>query len=291
MNKIVLIVVVGTTTVLPAVFGYNYGQSLSHAYSKGGGGGGGGGYDDHYAPQPYKFGYDIKGDYGGGLYQNEMGDEYGNKKGSYGYTDSYGIYRQVDYIADKHGFRATIKTNEPGTANENPASVYIHSNAPAVDYTSAEGGGYNSAANGYGKKLSSSGSRYGVGGMTAATSYIKSSSPSYSDGSNQIGLYKSASYAIPQYSSAAKTFHPMINRNKASQAAVAASSSSSIYQMPAYYMEPKTVYKNIPYKASASNPVPKTLHLNDKQISQLYGVQMIANLQKDFQRIKNRQKY
>lgn len=40
------------------------------------------------------------------------------KTGSYGYTDSYGIYRQVDYIADKHGFRATIKTNEPGTANE-----------------------------------------------------------------------------------------------------------------------------------------------------------------------------
>lgn len=34
--------------MLPAVFGYNYGQSLSHAYSKsGGGGGGGGGYDDH----------------------------------------------------------------------------------------------------------------------------------------------------------------------------------------------------------------------------------------------------
>lgn len=38
--------------------------------------------------------------------------------GSYGYTDSYGIYRQVDYVADKNGFRATIKTNEPGTANQ-----------------------------------------------------------------------------------------------------------------------------------------------------------------------------
>ena len=40
------------------------------------------------------------------------------KTGSYGYVDSYGIYRQVDYVADKDGFRATIKTNEPGTANQ-----------------------------------------------------------------------------------------------------------------------------------------------------------------------------
>lgn len=39
-------------------------------------------------------------------------------EGTYGYTDSYGIYRQVDYVADKHGFRATIKTNEPGTASQ-----------------------------------------------------------------------------------------------------------------------------------------------------------------------------
>ena len=38
--------------------------------------------------------------------------------GTYGYTDSYGIYRQVEYVADKHGFRATVKTNEPGTANQ-----------------------------------------------------------------------------------------------------------------------------------------------------------------------------
>ncbi len=42
--------------------------------------------------------------------------------GSYGYTDGHGIYRQVDYVADKHGFRATIKTNEPGTSNEGMCS-------------------------------------------------------------------------------------------------------------------------------------------------------------------------
>ena len=48
------------------------------------------------------------------------------------------------------------------------------------------------------------------------------------------------------------------------------SSSAPIYQMPAYYMEPKTVYKNIPYKASASNPVP-ILNIDAEQIQQLYG--------------------
>ena len=63
-------------------------------------------------------GFDLITGYGGTLNQKEEGDSYGNKKGTYGYTDSYGVYRQVEYVADKHGFRATVKTNEPGTANQ-----------------------------------------------------------------------------------------------------------------------------------------------------------------------------
>lgn len=51
------------------------------------------------------------------------GDSYGNKKGSYGYTDAHGVYRKVDYIADEHGFRAKISTNEPGTDSADPANV------------------------------------------------------------------------------------------------------------------------------------------------------------------------
>jgi len=97
-------------------------------------------YEPSYPPQPYKFGYDIKDGYNSGSQRQEEGDGYGNKKGSYGYTDGYGIYRQVDYVADKGGFRATIKTNEPGTANQNPADVYIASSAPQVEYKGA--GGY-----------------------------------------------------------------------------------------------------------------------------------------------------
>lgn len=39
--------------------------------------------------------------------------------GSYGYTDAYGVYRKVDYVADENGFRATIRSNEPGTKEGN----------------------------------------------------------------------------------------------------------------------------------------------------------------------------
>ncbi|XP_054716945.1 cuticle protein 10.9-like [Uloborus diversus] len=103
-----------------------------------------GGYGHDYAvPTPYDFGYDIAGDYGE-FKQNrkESSDGKGNVQGSYGYTDAHGIYRQVDYVADAHGFRANVKTNEPGTDNQNPADVAIyatpaHYSAPAPHY-----GGY-----------------------------------------------------------------------------------------------------------------------------------------------------
>ncbi|XP_076322172.1 uncharacterized protein LOC143231535 [Tachypleus tridentatus] len=90
---------------------------------------------DVYAkPQPYNTGYDIQNEYGDRQWQQEQGDEYGNKQGSYGYRDAYGISRQVDYVADKGGYRANIKTNEPGTANQNPADVNIYSDAAPVKY-------------------------------------------------------------------------------------------------------------------------------------------------------------
>ncbi|XP_035219561.1 cuticle protein 10.9-like [Stegodyphus dumicola] len=97
---------------------------------------------DYAVPTPYEFGYDIAGDYGE-FKQNrkEASDGKGNVQGSYGYTDAHGIYRQVDYVADAHGFRANVKTNEPGTDNQNPADVYVQASpaqyAPAPHY-----GGY-----------------------------------------------------------------------------------------------------------------------------------------------------
>ncbi|GIY29785.1 hypothetical protein CEXT_780171 [Caerostris extrusa] len=37
--------------------------------------------------------------------------------------------RRVHYVADHAGFRAQVLTNEPGTANQDPASVNVVSNA------------------------------------------------------------------------------------------------------------------------------------------------------------------
>lgn len=48
-------------------------------------------------------------------------------RGSYGYTDATGTYREVRYIADHNGFRADVKTNEHGTMNMYPANVEIAS--------------------------------------------------------------------------------------------------------------------------------------------------------------------
>jgi len=44
-------------------------------------------------------------------------------------VDALGLSRIVDYVADDAGYRAAIRTNEPGTANANPADVSISSSA------------------------------------------------------------------------------------------------------------------------------------------------------------------
>ncbi|CAN7936880.1 unnamed protein product, partial [Ixodes hexagonus] len=73
---------------------------------------------------PYKFGYHVL-DGHGHQHREEKSDGVGNVRGSYGYTDAYGHYRQVDYVADQYGFRAKVLTNEPGTASQNPANVKV----------------------------------------------------------------------------------------------------------------------------------------------------------------------
>ncbi|GIX74613.1 uncharacterized protein CDAR_365901 [Caerostris darwini] len=88
------------------------------------------------APQPYKFGYSIK-DHHGEQHRQEAGNGVGAVVGNYGFTDDRGIARQVNYVADHAGFRAQVKTNEPGTANQNPAAVQVISNTPYVAGVSA----------------------------------------------------------------------------------------------------------------------------------------------------------
>ncbi|GIY69761.1 hypothetical protein CEXT_308061 [Caerostris extrusa] len=77
--------------------------------------------------KPYTFGYSIKDKYSE-QHRDEHSIGAGGVKGSYGYIDAKGVYRKVEYVADKDGFRAKIKTNEPGTANQDPADVKLHKN-------------------------------------------------------------------------------------------------------------------------------------------------------------------
>ncbi|KAH8009594.1 hypothetical protein HPB51_018287 [Rhipicephalus microplus] len=67
-------------------------------------------------PQPYQFGYEISDGHGNKQVRYEVSDGHNRKQGSYGFVDAHGVYRQVQYVADHNGFRATIDTNEPGVA-------------------------------------------------------------------------------------------------------------------------------------------------------------------------------
>lgn len=166
---------------------------------------------------PFAWGYDINDGYGGAQYHKESGDEYGKRTGSYGYTDAYGIYRQVDYVADEHGFRATVKTNEPGTANEAPADVEWHAYEPPSNYYAGNTNTYSGQSNSYAANSvpSSYGSQQGKqqyqAAPTSGYSQPKSSyqqarptaryqsrgspSSSYSDQTSQY----SASHIVPVY--------------------------------------------------------------------------------------------
>ncbi|RWS24581.1 structural constituent of cuticle-like protein, partial [Leptotrombidium deliense] len=77
----------------------------------------------------YNFGY-KEGHATGGTFRQEAGDAWGNKVGSYGLQDADGRVRTVKYVADGHGFRAHISTNEPGTAAGGSAAAIV--NGPVV---------------------------------------------------------------------------------------------------------------------------------------------------------------
>ncbi|XP_018494627.1 uncharacterized protein LOC100903743 [Galendromus occidentalis] len=63
----------------------------------------------------YQFNYDIT-DWDTNRKRWEVSDAHNNRKGGYSITDVDGKVRQLEYVADKGGFRAVIRTNEPGTA-------------------------------------------------------------------------------------------------------------------------------------------------------------------------------
>lgn len=83
-------------------------------------------------PKPYSFGYEAPA-IGGGSSRHETSDGTGRVTGSYTVSDADGRLRVVDYYADETGFHANVRTNEPGTANQDSADVSVQSfAAPAV---------------------------------------------------------------------------------------------------------------------------------------------------------------
>ncbi|XP_054717351.1 adult-specific rigid cuticular protein 15.7-like isoform X2 [Uloborus diversus] len=72
----------------------------------------------------YDFGYN-EGHNEGGTFRRERGDASGRKVGTYGYTNNEGLIRIVNYVADENGFRAELKSTEPGVDEKEPASVIV----------------------------------------------------------------------------------------------------------------------------------------------------------------------
>lgn len=158
---------------------------------------------------PFAWGYDINDGYGGAQYHKESGDEYGKRTGSYGYTDAYGVYRQVDYVADEHGFRATVKTNEPGTANEAPADVEWHAYEPPSNYYAGNTNSYSGHSNSYAAAPAQTygankQQQYNAGGNSYAASQAQPSSytpaPKSSYGSSSTSSHQRSAYQAPQRS-------------------------------------------------------------------------------------------
>lgn len=71
--------------------------------------------------------YNIMDEQGNVQFRQEEGDGAGNVRGTYGYSNTQGLYRTVEYVSNKDGFKAKVNTNEPGTdGKENPADVTMN---------------------------------------------------------------------------------------------------------------------------------------------------------------------
>lgn len=90
----------------------------------------------------YRFGYDVVHSSGSSFHKEESSN--GVKVGSYGLRDIDGRVRVVNYVADAQGFRADVRTNEPGVEPmKDPAGATISrpppvAALPPVDFTADE---------------------------------------------------------------------------------------------------------------------------------------------------------
>ncbi|CAM1305447.1 CPR50 (predicted) [Pycnogonum litorale] len=73
----------------------------------------------------YSFAYKIDDDRGSN-FRRETGHGHGRVTGSYGIREADGRMRTVHYVADEHGFRTRISTNEPGTNGQDSADAVVN---------------------------------------------------------------------------------------------------------------------------------------------------------------------
>lgn len=79
--------------------------------------------EEKVLPKPYHFGYEFADGLGMNQHRQEIADSSGAVKGSYGYVDPLGVNRVVEYTADKDGYKAVVKSNEPGIVGPGSANA------------------------------------------------------------------------------------------------------------------------------------------------------------------------
>lgn len=119
-------------------------------------------------------------------------------------------------LADDTGFHATIKTNEPGTANESPADVELHAYEPPSNYYAGNRESYSAPAK----------SSYGQ-----QSSYSAPQTSSYGS-SNSYSSPPASSYSAPPQASYSQA-------PRASYSAPAQRSSYSSKQQSGYSQAPR----------------------------------------------------
>ncbi|GIX74198.1 hypothetical protein CDAR_6571 [Caerostris darwini] len=84
--------------------------------------------DKNY-PKPYEFGYSVKDGFGTKQHRKEVANSDGVVTGTYGYLDPAGVYRFVDYIADRSGYRAKLRAIKLGASSEVKDNVIENSSS------------------------------------------------------------------------------------------------------------------------------------------------------------------
>ncbi|XP_035218693.1 uncharacterized protein LOC118191936 [Stegodyphus dumicola] len=83
--------------------------------------------------KPYEFAYKLNDGNGSSQHRQEIRNENGDIRGSYGYVDPLGIYRKVEYYTDTNGYHAKVESNEPGLSNKNSANtIFVVQTSPVA---------------------------------------------------------------------------------------------------------------------------------------------------------------